>query len=100
MLPNCPQAVISYYGALMAGGIVVQTNPLYTERELEYQMIDSGAKYIVCLVILVHRIMNISNNTSIEHVIVNVFKNYLPFHIIIFFSFLPNNILNMFIIVI
>src|SRR5690625_3712338 len=49
MLPNCPQAVISYYGALMAGGIVVQTNPLYTERELEYQMIDSGAKYIVCL---------------------------------------------------
>src|SRR5699024_425810 len=33
MLPNCPQSVISYYGALMAGAIVVQTNPLYKERE-------------------------------------------------------------------
>src|SRR5690625_4696429 len=32
MLPNCPQAVISYYGILMAGGVVVQTNPLYTDR--------------------------------------------------------------------
>ncbi|MCG3057128.1 AMP-binding protein, partial [Escherichia coli] len=35
MLPNCPQAVISFYGVLLAGGIVVETNPLYTERELE-----------------------------------------------------------------
>ena len=34
MLPNTPQAVISFYAVLMAGGIVVQTNPLYTEREL------------------------------------------------------------------
>ena len=46
MLPNCPQAVIGYYGTLLAGGIVVQTNPLYTERELEYQLHDSGAKVI------------------------------------------------------
>ncbi|MGB9942010.1 AMP-binding protein, partial [Bacillus subtilis] len=38
MLPNCPQTVISYYGVLFAGGIVVQTNPLYTEHELEYQL--------------------------------------------------------------
>src|SRR5699024_10722110 len=53
MLPNCPQAVITYYGTLIAGGIVVQVNPLYTERELEYQLKDSGAKFIVCLDILV-----------------------------------------------
>ncbi len=37
MLPNTPQSVISYYGALLGGAVVVQTNPLYTERELEYQ---------------------------------------------------------------
>src|SRR5437764_859683 len=36
MLPNSPQSVISYFAILFAGGIVVQTNPLYTERELEY----------------------------------------------------------------
>ena len=34
MLPNCPQGVISFFGILMAGGVVVQTNPTYTEREL------------------------------------------------------------------
>src|SRR5690625_7087754 len=52
MLPNTPQAVVSYYGALMAGGIVVQTNPLYTPRELKYQLKDSGATFIVCLDII------------------------------------------------
>ena len=36
-------------GILMAGGVVVQTNPHYTERELEYQMKDSGAKVIITL---------------------------------------------------
>src|SRR5437867_4139127 len=47
MLPNTPQAVISYFAILMAGAIVVETNPLYTERELEYQMKDSGANAII-----------------------------------------------------
>ena len=56
MLPNTPQAVISFYAVLMAGGIVVQTNPLYTERELEYQMIDSGAKAIITLDLLYPRV--------------------------------------------
>src|SRR5699024_5164114 len=79
MLRNCQQEVISYYGALMAGGIVVQTNPVYTERELEYQMIDSGDKYIVCLDILVPRVTNIRNNTSLEHILVTGIKDYLPF---------------------
>src|SRR5690625_4270114 len=95
MLPNCPQAVVSYYGALMAGGIVVQTNPLYTERELEYQMIDSGAKYIVCLDILVPRVTNIRNNTSIEHVIVTGIKDYLPFPKNIIYPFVQKKEYNM-----
>src|SRR5699024_4465189 len=41
MLPNSPQAVTGYYGALMAGGVVVQTNPSYKELELEYHLTDS-----------------------------------------------------------
>src|SRR5699024_8920110 len=59
MLLNCPQAVITYYGTLIAGGIVVQVNPLYTERELEYQLKDIGAKFIVCLDILVSRVYKV-----------------------------------------
>lgn len=79
MLPNCPQAVIAYYGILYAGGIVVQTNPLYTERELQYQMTDSGAKVILGLDILYPRITKVLKETQIEHVIVASIKDYLPF---------------------
>src|SRR5262249_39792852 len=47
MLPNCPQYVIAYYGALKAGAIVAQINPLYTPRELIHILDDSGAQTIV-----------------------------------------------------
>ena len=47
MLPNCPQYVIAYYGALLAGAIVVQVNPLYTARELGHLLSNSGAETIV-----------------------------------------------------
>ena len=79
MLPNCPQGVISYYGILYTGGIVVQTNPLYTERELEYQMKDSGSKAIIALDLLYPRITKIIKNTKLEHTIVTAIKDYLPF---------------------
>lgn len=79
MLPNCPQAVIAYYGILYAGGIVVQTNPLYTERELQYQMADSGAKIIVSMDILYPRITKVLKETNIENVIITAIKDYLPF---------------------
>lgn len=79
MLPNCPQAVIAYYGTMYAGGIVVQTNPLYTERELQYQMADSGAKVILVMDILYPRAMKILQETKIENVIVTGIKDYLPF---------------------
>ncbi|UCZ52196.1 AMP-binding protein [Bacillus shivajii] len=79
MLANTPQSVISYYGALMAGAVVVQTNPLYVERELEHQMVDSGAKVIICLDLVYPRVMNVLEKTKLEHVIVTHIKDYLPF---------------------
>ncbi|WP_210364982.1 long-chain-fatty-acid--CoA ligase [Bacillus sp. REN3] len=79
MLPNTPQSIISYYGILMAGGIVVQTNPLYMERELEYQMKDSGAKAIITLDILFPRVSKVIPKTDIQNVIVTAIKDYLPF---------------------
>ena len=79
MLPNTPQSVISFYGVMMAGGIVVQTNPMYTERELAFQMKDSGAKAIVALDILFPRIKKIQGETELEHVIITAIKDYLPF---------------------
>jgi long-chain acyl-CoA synthetase len=79
MLPNCPQAVIGYYGVLLAGGIVVQTNPLYTERELEHQLKDSGSKIIVCLDLVYPRVAAVKSKSDLEHVIVTGVKDYLPF---------------------
>lgn len=79
MLPNCPQAVIAYYGILLTGGIVVQTNPLYTERELSHQLEDSGATAIVCLDQLFSRVAAVKELTGIQHVIVTGIKDYLPF---------------------
>jgi len=79
MLPNCPQNVIGYYGILYAGGIVVQTNPLYTEREVAYQMKDSGAKAILSLDILYPRISKVVKETNLENVIITGIKDYLPF---------------------
>lgn len=79
MLANCPQGVISYYGALMIGAVVVQTNPLYVERELEHQLIDSGAKVIICLDLVFSRVEKVRSKTNLEHVIVTGIKDYLPF---------------------
>ncbi|MDR4948800.1 AMP-binding protein [Neobacillus cucumis] len=79
MLPNTPQAVISYFGILMAGGIVVQTNPLYTERELEYQMQDAGAIAIITLDILYPRVTKVMPQTQLQNIVVTAIKDYLPF---------------------
>ncbi|MGG3888594.1 AMP-binding protein [Metabacillus fastidiosus] len=79
MLPNCPQAVIAYFGVLFAGGIVVQTNPLYMERELEYQLKDSGSTYIITLDLLYPRVSKMKTLTNLKHIIVTGIKDFLPF---------------------
>lgn len=79
MLPNSPQAVIGFYGILYAGGIVVMTNPLYTEREIAYQMKNSGAKVILAMDILYPRISKVIKDTELENVIITGIKEYLPF---------------------
>jgi long-chain acyl-CoA synthetase len=47
MLPNCPQFIVAYYAILRLGGVVVNVNPMYVERELEFQLKDAGAQTIV-----------------------------------------------------
>lgn len=79
VLPNAPQSVISYYGALMIGAIVVQNNPLYTERELEHQLRDSGAETIITLDLLYPKVAKVKPLTSIKNVIVTSIKDFLPF---------------------
>ncbi|ABB15077.1 long-chain-fatty-acid--CoA ligase [Carboxydothermus hydrogenoformans] len=70
MLPNCPEFVISYFAILTLGGIVVQTNPMYVERELEYQLNDSGAETIILLDVLYPRANAVKGNTALKNLIV------------------------------
>ena len=70
MLPNVPQYPIALYGALRAGLTVVNTNPLYTARELQHQLVDSGAKAIVILENFAHTLADVIAKTAVETVIV------------------------------
>ena len=69
-LPNLLQYPIVVFGAMRAGLIVVNTNPLYTEREMEHQFNDSGAKALVVLAQMAGKAGRVVPKTQIEHVIV------------------------------
>ncbi len=69
-LPNVCQYPVVVFGAMRAGMIVVNTNPLYTTREMEHQFNDSGAKALVVLANMADKAEKVLPNTSIEHVIV------------------------------
>lgn len=77
MLPNVPQGVIAYFGALKAGAVVVFCNPLYVERELEHQLRDAGAEVMVVLDLLYERVRNVKANTALRKVIVTGLKDYM-----------------------
>lgn len=71
MLPNVLQYPIALYGALRAGLTVVNTNPLYTARELQHQLADAGARAIVILESFAHTLEQVIKQTGIEQVIVS-----------------------------
>ncbi len=68
-MPNLLQFPVAFFGALRAGLIVVNTNPLYTPREMEHQFKDSGAKAIVIVANFAVNLEKILANTSIQHII-------------------------------
>ena len=70
MMPNCLQYPIAMFGTLRAGCTVVNVNPLYTPRELEHQLKDSGAEVIVVLENFGHVVQEVRGRTPIKHVVV------------------------------
>lgn len=78
MLPNIPQFVIAFYGALKAGLTVVQTNPLYTEDELKVILDDSGAKTIVTLDRFYEKVLHMRGQTPLQRIIVTGVQEFLP----------------------
>lgn len=79
MMPNLLQYPISLFGILRAGLVAVNTNPLYTPRELKHQLTDSGAKAIVVLENFAHVVSEVIAETQLEHVIVTGVGDLLGF---------------------
>ncbi|MCV4275111.1 long-chain-fatty-acid--CoA ligase FadD1 [Pseudomonas capsici] len=77
-LPNLLQYPIVVFGAMRAGLIVVNTNPLYTVREMEHQFNDSGAKALVCLANMAHLAEKVVPKTQVRHVVVTEVADLLP----------------------
>ncbi|HEX6733808.1 MAG TPA: long-chain-fatty-acid--CoA ligase [Azonexus sp.] len=70
MMPNLLQYPVALFGTLRAGCVVVNCNPLYTPRELEHQLKDSGAVAIVIVENFAHTLEQIIAHTAIKHVVV------------------------------
>jgi long-chain acyl-CoA synthetase len=70
MMPNVLQYPIALFGVLRAGMVAVNTNPLYTPRELEHQLKDSGAKVIVVVENFAHVLQQVLARTDLKHVLV------------------------------
>src|SRR5256712_2294359 len=78
LMPNCPQFVIGFFGVLRAGGIVVQTNPLYTPRELEEMYRDAGVETVVCVDLFFKNAAKVREAAGVKRVVVTNIKEYLP----------------------
>ena len=79
MMPNVLQYPVALVGALRAGLVVVNTNPLYTARELRHQLADSGARAIVVLENFGHVLEECIGDTEVEHVVVTGLGDMLGF---------------------
>jgi len=71
-MPNVLQYPVALFGVLRAGLVVGNVNPLYTPRELEHQLQDSGAKAIVILENFAHTLEQVIARTPVKHVVVGI----------------------------
>lgn len=78
LLPNCIHTVVTYYAIMRLGAVAVMNNPLYTDRELEYQFNDSGSKVLVCLDWLAERMTALRPRTGIKQIVSASLADYLP----------------------
>ena len=78
-LPNVPQFIVSYYGALRIGAIVTAISPLYKEREVEHQLVDSEAETIVSLDMLFPIVEKVWERTKLKRAIITNLKEFMPF---------------------
>ncbi len=79
LLPNMIPTVVAYYAVQKLGAIAVMNNPLYTNRELEYQFNDSGSVVLVTVDLLANRMIELRPKTKIKQIVYTSLGDYLPF---------------------
>jgi long-chain acyl-CoA synthetase len=77
-IPNTPQFIMAFYGLLKIGAVVVATNPLYTQREIIYQVNDAGVEIMVLMTNNYETVKEIQDQTSIKQLVVTNIKETLP----------------------
>jgi long-chain acyl-CoA synthetase len=78
ILPNCPQFVIAAFGIWKAGGVLVQTNPLYKGRDLAFNLKDSGARFAVAISRLFKHLDEVRPHTDLQSIIVTNVHDFFP----------------------
>ena len=78
MMPNLLQYPVCLFGLLRAGYVVVNVNPMYTARELEHQLKDSGAQAIVIVDMFANTLAKVIGNTAIKHVVITGLADMMP----------------------
>lgn len=79
MMPNVLQYPVALFGALRAGLVIVNTNPMYTARELRHQLLDSGAKAIVVVENFASVLESVKDDVPLEHIITTSVGDLLDF---------------------
>ncbi|MFH2219790.1 MAG: long-chain fatty acid--CoA ligase [Pseudomonadota bacterium] len=79
LLPNLIPCVVAYFATLKIGGISVMNNPLYSDRELEHQINDSGSKVLITVDLLCNRMIDLRPKTGIKQIVYTSIGDYLPF---------------------
>jgi long-chain acyl-CoA synthetase len=78
LLPNCPQLVLTYHAILRLGAVAVPLNPLLSPKELNYQLVDSGARWLVVLDHLLPKVEEARAKGGLAQVIVTGLADFLP----------------------
>jgi long-chain acyl-CoA synthetase len=91
MLPNCPQFVISYYGILKAGAVVVPLNPLANPEELTFLLNDARVETLITIPLFVETISGIVRDTQLQRLIYSRLGDFMPFPLSLVMRFRENS---------
>jgi long-chain acyl-CoA synthetase len=95
-IPNCPQFLVSYFGAQRLGAIPVPVSPIYTPHEIRYLINDSEAETVLCLDTNFRYVQEVFPETSLKRAIVTTYVDLLPFYkraIGFLFDKVPNGVI-------